>query len=235
MPSNQRHSYLNHTKLTKYHLIEFCIMIKILIVDDHAIVREGLNRIIQSEQDMHVAGMAKDGSEVIRLMLENEVDIVVLDISMPGKSGLDLIKDLKQVQPLVKILMLSMYPEERFAMRSIKAGASGYLTKEMAPEEIVNAIRTIHSGRKYITSALADMIAEELQNPSEKVPHELLSDREFEVLCMLAVGKPVVEIAVVLSLSESTVSTYRMRILQKMSLKTNSDLIHYGIEHGLVE
>ena len=210
-------------------------MIKILIVDDHAIVREGLNRIIQSEQDMHVAGMAKDGSEVIRLMLENEVDIVVLDISMPGKSGLDLIKDVKQVQPLVKILMLSMYPEERFAMRSIKAGASGYLTKEMAPEEIVNAIRTIHSGRKYITSALADMIAEELQNPSEKVPHELLSDREFEVLCMLAVGNPVVEIAAVLSLSESTVSTYRMRILQKMGLKTNSDLIHYGIEHGLVE
>ena len=210
-------------------------MIKILIVDDHAIVREGLNRIIQSEQDMHVAGMAKDGSEVIRLMLENEVDIVVLDISMPGKSGLDLIKDVKQVQPLVKILMLSMYPEERFAMRSIKAGASGYLTKEMAPEEIVNAIRTIHSGRKYITSALADMIAEELQNPSEKVPHELLSDREFEVLCMLAVGKPVVEIAAMLSLSESTVSTYRMRILQKMGLKTNSDIIHYGIEHGLVE
>ena len=210
-------------------------MIKILIVDDHAIVREGLNRIIQSEQDMHVAGMAKDGSEVIRLMLENDVDIVVLDISMPGKSGLDLIKDVKQVQPLVKILMLSMYPEERFAMRSIKAGASGYLTKEMAPEEIVNAIRTIHSGRKYITSALADMIAEELQNPSEKVPHELLSDREFEVLCMLAVGKPVVEIAAVLSLSESTVSTYRMRILQKMGLKTNSDIIHYGIEHGLVE
>lgn len=210
-------------------------MIKILIVDDHAIVREGLNRIIQTEQDMFVAGLAKDGSEVIRLMLENEIDVVILDISMPGKSGLDLIKDVKQVQPLVKILMLSMYPEERFAMRSIKAGASGYLTKEMAPEEIVNAIRTIHSGRKYITSALADMIADELQNPSEKVPHELLSDREFEVLCMLAVGKPVVEIATVLSLSESTVSTYRMRILQKMGLKTNSDLIHYGIEHGLVD
>jgi DNA-binding NarL/FixJ family response regulator len=168
-------------------------------------------------------------------MLDNEIDVVVLDISMPGKSGLDLIKDLKQVQPLVKILMLSMYPEERFAMRSIKAGASGYLTKEMAPEEIVSAVRTIYSGRKYITPALADMIAEELQNPSEKVPHELLSDREFEVLCMLAIGKPVVEIASTLSLSESTVSTYRMRILQKMNLKTNSDLIHYGIEHGLVE
>jgi two-component system, NarL family, invasion response regulator UvrY len=210
-------------------------MIKILIVDDHAIVREGLNRIIQAEKDMHVAGMAKDGTEVIRLMLDNEIDVIVLDISMPGKSGLDLIKDLKQVQPLVKILMLSMYPEERFAMRSIKAGASGYLTKEMAPEEIVTAIRTIYSGRKYITSALADMIADELQNPSEKVPHELLSDREFEVLCMLAVGKPVVEIALTLSLSESTVSTYRMRILQKMNLKNNSDLIHYGIEHGLVD
>ena len=210
-------------------------MIKILIVDDHAIVREGLSRIIGAENDMIVAGMAKDGTEVIRLMLDNEIDVVVLDISMPGKSGLDLIKDLKQVQPLVKILMLSMYPEERFAMRSIKAGASGYLTKEMAPEEIVSAIRTIYSGRKYITPALADMIAEELQNPSEKVPHELLSDREFEVLCMLAIGKPVVEIASTLSLSESTVSTYRMRILQKMNLKTNSDLIHYGIEHGLVE
>ncbi|MFN8134746.1 MAG: response regulator transcription factor [Bacteroidales bacterium] len=210
-------------------------MIKILIVDDHAIVREGLNRIIAAEKDMQVAGMAKDGNEVIRVMLDSEIDVVVLDISMPGKSGLDLIKDLKQVQPMVKILMLSMYPEERFAMRSIKAGASGYLTKEMAPEEIVNAIRTIYSGRKYITPALADIIAEELQNPSEKVPHELLSDREFEVLCMLAIGKPVVEIAASLSLSESTVSTYRMRILQKMGLKTNSDLIHYGIEHGLVE
>jgi DNA-binding NarL/FixJ family response regulator len=210
-------------------------MIKILIVDDHAIVREGLSRIIGAENDMIVAGMAKDGTEVIRLMLDNEIDVVVLDISMPGKSGLDLIKDLKQVQPLVKILMLSMYPEERFAMRSIKAGASGYLTKEMAPDEIVSAVRTIYSGRKYITPALADMIAEELQNPSEKVPHELLSDREFEVLCMLAIGKPVVEIASTLSLSESTVSTYRMRILQKMNLKTNSDLIHYGIEHGLVE
>ncbi len=210
-------------------------MIKILIVDDHAIVREGLSRIIQAEQDMVVAGMAKDGSEVIRLMLDNEADVVVLDISMPGKSGLDLIKDIKQVQPLIRILMLSMYPEERFAMRSLKAGASGYLTKEMAPEEIVTAIRTIYSGRKYITSALADMIADELQNPSEKVPHEMLSDREFEVLCMLAIGKPVVEIAATLSLSESTVSTYRMRILQKMNLKNNSDLIHYGIEHGLVE
>ncbi|HNW52882.1 MAG TPA: response regulator transcription factor [Bacteroidales bacterium] len=210
-------------------------MINILIVDDHAIVREGLNRIIAAEKDMKVAGMAKDGNEVIRIMLESDIDVVVLDISMPGKSGLDLIKDLKQVQPMVKILMLSMYPEERFAMRSIKAGASGYLTKEMAPEEIVNAIRTIYSGRKYITPALADIIAEELQNPSEKVPHELLSDREFEVLCMLAIGKPVVEIAASLSLSESTVSTYRMRILQKMGLKTNSDLIHYGIEHGLVE
>ena len=210
-------------------------MINILIVDDHAIVREGLNRIIAAEKDMKVAGMAKDGNEVIRIMLESDIDVVVLDISMPGKSDLDLIKDLKQVQPMVKILMLSMYPEERFAMRSIKAGASGYLTKEMAPEEIVNAIRTIYSGRKYITPALADIIAEELQNPSEKVPHELLSDREFEVLCMLAIGKPVVEIAASLSLSESTVSTYRMRILQKMGLKTNSDLIHYGIEHGLVE
>jgi two-component system, NarL family, invasion response regulator UvrY len=210
-------------------------MIKILIVDDHAIVRDGLNHLLKAELDMFVAGMAVDAAGAIRFLAETVVDIIILDISMPGKSGLDLIKDLKQMQPGVRILILSMYPEDRFAMRAIIAGASGYLTKEMASEEIVTAIRTINSGRKYITSSLADKIADELQHPGEKVPHDLLSDREFEVFCMLASGKPVVEIATALSLSESTVSTYRTRILQKMNLKGNSELMHYAIVNGLVD
>ena len=210
-------------------------MIRILIVDDHAIVREGLNHLLQSEQDMRVSGMAVDAASAIRFLSETLVDVIILDISMPGKSGIDLIKDLKQVQPLARILMLSMYPEDRFAMRAIIAGASGYLTKEMASEEIVTAIRTINGGRNYITHSLADKIADELQNPGAKVPHDLLSDREFEVFCMLASGKPVVDIATALSLSDSTVSTYRTRILQKMNLKSNSDLMHYGIVNGLVD
>jgi DNA-binding NarL/FixJ family response regulator len=210
-------------------------MIRILIVDDHAIVREGLSHLLHAEQDMHVAGMAVDAASAIRFLTETIVDVIILDISMPGKSGLDLIKDLKQMQPLARILILSMYPEDRFAMRAVIAGASGYLTKEMASEEIVIAIRTIYSGRNYITTSLADKIADELQHPGAKVPHDLLSDREFEVFCMLASGKPVVEIATALSLSESTVSTYRTRILQKMNLKSNSDLMHYGIVNGLVD
>ena len=210
-------------------------MIKILIVDDHAIVREGLNHLLKAEQDMQVAGMAIDAAGAMRFVSDTPVDVIILDISMPGKSGLDLIKDLKQIQPLARILMLSMYPEDRFALRAVIAGASGYLTKEMASEEIVTAIRTINSGRNYITNSLADKIADELQHPGAKVPHDLLSDREFEVFCMLSSGKPVVEIALALSLSESTVSTYRTRILQKMNLKSNSDLMHYAIVNGLVD
>ena len=210
-------------------------MINILIVDDHAIVREGLKRIFLSELDMHVTGMAIDAAGAVRFMMDTPVDVVVLDISMPGKNGLDVIKDLKLLQPEVRILILSMYPEERFAMRSIRAGASGYLTKEMAPEEIVTAVREINSGFNYITPSLASIIATELQHPSNKAPHELLSEREFEVMCLLASGKPVIEIATSLAIGESTISTYRNRVLTKMKLKTNSDLIHYGIVNGLVE
>lgn len=210
-------------------------MIKILIVDDHAIVREGLNHLLKAEKDMHVEGMAVDASNALRFVSDTPVDVIILDISMPGKSGLDLIKDLKQIQPSARILILSMYPEDRFALRAVIAGASGYLTKEMASEEIVTAIRTINSGRNYITSSLADRIADELQHPGARVPHDLLSDREFEVFCMLASGKPVVEIAQALSLSESTVSTYRTRILQKMNMKGNSDMMHYAIVNGLVD
>lgn len=211
------------------------MMIRILIVDDHAIVREGLKHLLDIEHDMQVAGMAADAASAIRFTLETPVDVIILDISMPGKSGLDLIKDLKQMQPDARILILSMYPEDRFALRAVMAGASGYLTKEMASEEIVMAIRKIHAGRNYITNSLADKIADELQHPGARVPHALLSDREFEVFCMLASGRPVVEIATALSISESTVSTYRTRILQKMNLKSNADLMHYAIVNGLVD
>ena len=210
-------------------------MINILIVDDHAVVREGLKRIFLAEADMHVAGMAIDAAGAVRFMMDTPIDVVVLDISMPGKNGLDVIKDLKLLQPEVRILILSMYPEERFAMRSIRAGASGYLTKEMAPEEIVTAVKKINSGLNYITPSLANIIATELQHPSAKAPHEILSEREFEVLCLLASGKPVHDIASSLCIGESTVSTYRNRILSKMKLKNNSDLIHYGIVNGIVE
>jgi two-component system, NarL family, invasion response regulator UvrY len=210
-------------------------MINILIVDDHAVVREGLKRIFLSETDMHVSGMAIDAAGALRFMMDTPIDVVVLDISMPGKNGLDIIKDLKLLQPEVRILILSMYPEERFAMRSIRAGASGYLTKEMAPDEIVTAVKKIKSGVNYITPTLANIIATELQHPTDKAPHELLSEREFEVLCLLSSGKPAHEIATTLCISESTVSTYRNRILTKMKLKNNSDLIHYGIVNGLVE
>lgn len=210
-------------------------MINILIVDDHAIVREGLRRIFLSEPEMHVAGIAEDAAGALRFLIETPVDVIVLDISMPGKNGLDVIRDLKLIKPEVRILILSMYPEERFAMRSIRAGASGYLTKEMAPDEIVTAVKKIYSGTNYITPSLANIIAAELQRPSDRAPHETLSEREFEVLCMLASGKPVFEIATSLSIGESTVSTYRTRVLTKMKLKTNSDLIHYGIVNGLVE
>lgn len=210
-------------------------MINILIVDDHAVVREGLKRIFLSEKDMLVAGTAVDSAAALKFMIATPVDVVVLDISMPGKNGLDIIKDLKLIRPEVRILILSMYPEERFAMRSIRAGASGYLTKEMAPDEIVIAVKTIHAGANYITPSLANLIATELQHPNDKAAHERLSEREFEVLCLLASGKPVHEIAGSLCIGESTVSTYRNRILNKMKLKTNSEIIHYGIVNGLVE
>ncbi len=210
-------------------------MINILIVDDHAIVREGLKRIFLSEPDLNVSGTSVDAAGAVRFLMDKTVDVIVLDISMPGKNGLDVIKDLKMIRPEVQILILSMYPEERFALRSIRAGASGYLTKERAPEDIVTAVRKINSGLNYITPSLANIIATELQHPSNKAPHELLSEREFEVLCLLASGKPVVDIAALLSIGESTVSTYRTRVLTKMKMKSNSDLIHYGIVNGLVE
>jgi len=210
-------------------------MIKILIVDDHAILREGLIRIIQFESDMEVAGSVKNASEAIHALSGQPVDVVILDINMPGRSGLDIIKDIKQLQPNAAVLMLSMYSEERFAIRALKAGASGYLTKDMATEELITAIRILHSGRKYITATLAENMANSLQEKTEKNLHDCLSDREFEVMCMIGSGKSVNEIAEVLSLSSRTVSTYRSRILVKMNLVNTARIMQYAISQGLVD
>lgn len=210
-------------------------MIKILIVDDHRIVREGLKKIIQLETDIVVAGQAKDASEAIRIISTTDINLVILDIALPGISGLEAIKDLKAIRPSAKIIMLSMYPEERFAIRALKAGASGYLTKETAPEELINAIRVVNSGHNYVTSFIAEKMVTELQGPAEKAPHERLSSREFEVMCMIGSGKTIKEIAELLSLSDRTVSTYRARILQKMNFKNNAMIMHYVMDNWLLE
>jgi DNA-binding NarL/FixJ family response regulator len=211
------------------------IMINILIVDDHRIVREGLKKIIQLETEMCVAGQAKDASEAIRIISTSDINLVILDIALPGMSGLEVIKDLKALKPSARIIMLSMYPEERFAIKALKAGASGYLTKETAPEELINAIRIVHSGRNYITSFIAEKIVTELQCPAEKAPHERLSSREFEVMCMIGSGKTIKEIAELLFISNRTVSTYRARILEKMGFKNNAMIMHYVLDNWLVE
>jgi len=210
-------------------------MIKVLIVDDHAILREGMIKMLQTDPEIEVVGSVKNASEAINVVSGQPVDVVILDINLPGRSGLDIIKDIKQLQPDTAILMLSMYSEERFAIRALKSGASGYLTKDMATEELIQAIRILYSGRKYITPTLAENMANNLQESAGKNPHEELSDREFEVMCLIGSGKSVNEIAEILSLSSRTVSTYRTRILQKMHLPNNARIMQYAISKGLVD
>jgi len=210
-------------------------MIKILIADDHTVVREGLKLIISETPDMTIADEAVDGHEVLNKALKADYDIVVLDITMPGINGLDVLKQLKAQKPKLPILVLSMHPEEQYAVRVIKAGAAGYLTKQSASEELVKAIRTASAGRKYITPSLGEKLADSLGIDAEKLPHELLSDREYQVMCMIASGKTVGQISQKLFLSVKTVSTYRARIFEKMNMKNNGQLTYYAIKHGLVE
>ncbi len=210
-------------------------MIKILIADDHAIVRKGLKQIISETQDMVVADEASDGQEVLNKVRKNSFDMVLLDISMPGRTGLDILRELKTEKPKMPILVLSMYPEEQYAVRVLRAGASGYLTKESAPDELIAAIRKVSLGKKYITPSLAERLALDLDIDSDKPLHETLSDREYQVLCLIASGKTVGEIAERLSLSAKTISTYRARILEKMNMKNNAELTHYALQHKLVD
>jgi len=210
-------------------------MIKILIADDHAIVREGLKQILSESPDLVVVAEASTGQEVLEKIGKNDLDLVVLDIAMPGRGGLDILKEIKSQRPRLSVLMLSMYPEEQYAVRVLKSGASGYLTKESAPAELVKAIRQISQGKKYISPSLAEKLAIDLEINPDRPPHETLSDREYQVMCMIASGKTLREIADGLSLSIKTISTYRSRILEKMNMKTNAELTHYAIKNSLVD
>ncbi len=208
-------------------------MLKILIADDHPILRQGIKQIIEEAPDMEVTGEASNGAEVLTKVYNNDFDIIVLDITMPGRSGLEALKQLKNEKPKTPVIILSMHPEEQYAVRALKAGASGYLTKASAPEELVTAIRKVAQGGKYISSTLAEILASDLEGDSEKLPHETLSNREYQVLCMISAGKNLTGIAEELCLSIKTIGTYRARILAKMNMKNNAELIHYAFKNQI--
>ena len=210
-------------------------MIRVLIADDHAVVRRGLRQILEEAADIKLTGEASTGREVLRALRENWYDVLVLDISMPELTGLEVLLELHKMSPRPKALILSMYPEKQFAIRALKSGASGYLTKDSAPDELLTAIREVASGRKYITQQLAEILADELLLDSDKPAHESLSNRENQVLRLLAQGKGISEIAGELLLSPKTVSTYRTRILEKLHLNNTAEMIRYAIEWRLAE
>lgn len=210
-------------------------MIKIIIADDHPIVREGLKRIIDECSDMDCVGEAANSEEVINRCREKKVDVLLLDISMPGAGFLDTLQRIKTKYPSLHVLVLSIHPEEQYAIRAIRAGAAGYLTKSHTPEQLANAIRQVYAGHKYITSKVAQELITTLENGKETELHKNLSNREFQILCMLGEGKQLTEIASLLSLSPKTIGTYRDRILDKLKLKSTGELIRYAVEHELHE
>jgi two-component system invasion response regulator UvrY len=209
-------------------------MIKILIADDHPIVREGLRLVIEKSTDMKVEGEALNGQEVLDRVYAEPWDVLILDFSMPGKSGFDVIRELHRERPSLPILVLSMHPETELAPRLLKAGAAGYLNKESAPKELVNAIKKVHEGGRYISAALGEKLALDLGRDSSKKPHELLSDREYQVLLRIAAGRSPHEIAGEFSISVKTVRTYRERVIQKLAVKNDVEITHYAIENGLL-
>ncbi len=210
-------------------------MIKIFLADDHILIREGLKRLINIEPDIRVIGESADPVEILKATKEGDYDILILDITLPQKSGLEILKEVKAMDPSAKVLILSMHPEERFAIRSLKAGAFGYLTKESAGDDIILAIKKIASGRRYLSESLAEKLAGGLELAKNKLPHEILSDREFEILRYIAQGKALTEIGEELNISVSTVGTYRSRILDKLKLSNNAELILYVLENHLID
>ena len=208
-------------------------MIRVLIADDHPIVREGLRQVLSSADDLIVSGEAASGQEVIDAVMGDLCDVVVLDFSMPGKSGMDVVKDIRKSGRKTPILVLSMHPESELAPRLLQAGASGYLTKESAPKELVNAIRKVATGGKFISPALAERIAARLDSASRQ-PHEVLSDREYEVMVRLASGKSAHDIGAELSISVKTVRTHRDRLMEKLGISNDVELVRYAIQHGIV-
>jgi two-component system invasion response regulator UvrY len=210
-------------------------MIRVLVADDHAVVRRGLMQILAEAPDMVVAGEASTGREVLQAMQKHDYDVLVLDIAMPEGGGLEVLQQLQTLKPDLRVLILSMYPERQYAVRALKSGAAGYLTKESVPDELIAAIRKVARGGKYVSQSLAEQLTSELRGEVEKEPHETLSDREFQVMTLLAAGKSVTDVAEELSLSVKTVSTYRARILDKLNLKSTAEIIRYALEQGLVE
>lgn len=209
-------------------------MIRVLIADDHTVVRRGLKQILLEGFPTAQIEEVPDAEELIKRVMQAEWDVIISDLSMPGRSGLEALQQIKQVQPKLPVLILSIHPEEQYAIRVLKAGASGYLSKDSAPDELVTAVQRVLLGKKYITDTIAEKLASVLDQDSNKSPHEYLSDREFSVLKMLAGGKSVSEIAESLFLSVTTVSTYRSRIMMKMNMKSNADLTLYAVEHKLL-
>ncbi|MFN8094552.1 MAG: response regulator transcription factor [Vicinamibacteria bacterium] len=209
-------------------------MIRVLIADDHAVVREGLKRIVAGNADMEVTAEAASGQEALELARATDCDLVLLDLAMPGKDGLDTLKELKALRPHLPVLVLSVYPEEQYAVRLLRAGAAGYLTKESAPEELVAAIRKVSRGGRYVSETLAEQLAVLVGSASDRPLHEGLSDREFRVMLMLASGKIASQVADELCLSVKTISTYRSRALRKMNMRNNAEFSFYAVKHGLL-
>src|SRR3989440_10900649 len=210
-------------------------MIRILIVDDHEVVRDGIKKIFDERPGTGAFGEASTIQESLKLAREQDWDVVVLDISLGGRNGLELLKELRQTRPRLPVLILSMHSEEQYARRAFKAGASGYITKDSPRTELVKAVNKVIEGGRYISPALAERLVVDLERGTDRPPHERLSDREFEVMSLIASGKTVGEIADLLSLSDRTISTYRARILEKMGMKTNAELTHYAIQSKLVD
>lgn len=208
---------------------------KVLIIDDHEVVRDGLKRILNSHTPDLTFGEASKGSEAIALVSEQDWDVVVLDISLAGRSGLEILKEIKQIRPRLRVLVLSMHSEEQYARRAFRAGAAGYITKDSQRSELITAVDKVAHGGRYVSPALAEELVIDLEKGTDRPTFEILSDREFEVMRLIASGKTVNEIADSLFLSESTVRTYRTRILEKLGLKSNAELIHYAIQNKLVD
>ena len=207
---------------------------KVLVADDHAVVREGLKRILTQDRSIEVVAEAGDGAAALDRAREVDLDVVVLDMSMPGRGGLETLQELKRRWPQLGVLVLSMHPEDQYAVRVLREGADGYLSKESAAEELISALRKIHNGGKYVSSTLAERLAMTVERGFEGPPHERLSTREFQVLVLIAQGRTVTEVGDELHLSVKTISTYRSRILDKMGMKNNAELMHYAIEEGIV-
>ena len=209
--------------------------IKVLVADDHEIVRQGLKTIISEHSDLSIAGEAENGNQVLKILKKTKVDVVLLDFDMPEKNGLDTLIELKALYPKLPVMILSIFPEDHYGTRFLKAGASGYLQKSSATDQLIDAIRKVFNGGKYISSALTDRLVTNLNRDHERPLHESLTDREFQVFCLLATGKKLKEIADELCLSINTISTYRSRILQKMDMSSNADVIRYAIKNKLVK